>query len=193
MFKKLIFASAFLTALFTFSSQAYARGIDLKLADEMAEFTYLTESSTFGYGGADVGLGMLFTEDDDYQVNGQVMITGNPAGNNKAFQYGVGGKLSFASIDAADEEVGALSIAGQFRYVVPSATPVAFLAAMYYAPGITSFSGADQYVEYRFAIELEVTPSARAYIGYRNIEYELENGAEFDLDDGAHIGVKFDF
>jgi len=189
MLKKL----ALIFTVLPLSFQAEARGIDLKLADEMAEFTYLTESSTFGYGGADVGLGVMFTEDDDVQFSGQIMISGNPAGNNKAYQYGVGGKIMLTTIDAADDEIGALAIGGQFRYVVPSATPIAIVAAGYFAPGITSFSGADQYLEFRVAFEMEVTPSARAYVGYRNAEYEFENGGEFEIDDNLHLGIKFDF
>ena len=190
MFKKLAFAILLLTV----SSQINARGFDLKLAEEMAQLTYLTESSTFGYGGADIGFGMLFTENDDYQVNAKIMVTGNPAGNNKAVQFGVGGQLVFTSLDVANEEVGALAIAGQFRYIMASEMPIAFLASAAYAPSITSFSGADAYSEYEFAIELEVTPSARAYVGYRNIEYDFENSAaSIELDDGAHIGVKFEF
>ena len=191
MFKKLAFAIFLLTV----SSQVNARGFDLKLAEEMAQVTYLTESSTFGYGGADIGFGMLFTENDDYQINAKIMVTGNPAGNNKAVQFGVGGQLVFTSLDAINEEVGALAIAGQFRYIMASEMPIAFLASVAYAPSITSFSGADAYSEYEFAIELEVTPSARAYLGYRNIEYDFENGLgnNIELDDGAHIGVKFEF
>ena len=189
MLKKLAFAIALLAV----SSQSYARGVDIKLADEMAEFTYLTESSTFGYGGADVGFGVLFTEDDDYQVNAAIMVTGNPAGNNKSLQFGVGGKLVFVTLDAANEDAGAVAIAAQVRYIIASETPIAFVAGAVFAPSVTSFSGADQYREYEFAIELEVTPSARAYIGYRNIEYQFDGGGEFELDDGAHFGVKFDF
>ena len=189
MFKKL----SFIFALIAVSTQSQARGIDIKLADEMGEFTYLFESSTFGYGGADLGLGLLFTEADDLQFNFDMMVTGNPAGNNKALQFGVGAKAIFTSFDVLDEEVGAVAIGGQIRYVIPSSTPVAFLTSAHYAPGITSFSGADQYTEFRVAIELEVTPSARAFVGYRNIEYELEGGAELELDDGAHVGVKFEF
>lgn len=175
------------------SAHSHARGVDIKLADEMAEITYLSESSTFGYGGADTGFGILFNEADDVQISGQIMVIGNPAGNNKSFQYGVGAKLIFTSLDIVDEEVGAIALAGQIRYVIPSSTPIAFVVSGQFAPGITSFSGADQYAEYRFAIELEVTPSARAFVGYRNIEYEFEGGFEYEIDDGAHFGVKFEF
>jgi len=189
MLKKIALA----IALLTLSTQGNARGFDVKLASEMAEFTYLTESSTFGYGGADFGFGILFTEDSDYQVNGKLMISGNPAGNNKSFQFGVGGKLMFVKLDAADEEVGALALAGQVRYIIPSSMPVAFRIGAAYAPSITSFSGADAYGEYEFAIELEVTPSAQAYVGYRKMQYDFEGGGEFELDDSVHVGIKFEF
>lgn len=189
---------AAILALSMIATQANARGLDLRLADETAELIYLTESSTFGYGGADVGIGVLFNEADDLMFSGAAMVTGHGAGNNRALKFGVGAKLSLTILDdrnntVADEEFGALAIGGQIRYVVPSATPVAFLAEGFVAPKIVSFSGAEQYTEYRFAIELEVTPSARAYVGYRNIEYELENGAEIELDDDPHIGIRIEF
>jgi hypothetical protein len=182
----------------TFATQANGRGFDLRLADETAEILYLTESSTFGYGGADVGMGVLFNENDDLMFSGAVMVSGHGAGNNRALKFGAGAKFVFALLDdrnntLADEEFGALAIGGQVRYVVPSSTPVAFLAEGFIAPSIVSFSGADQYTEYRFAIELEVTPSARAYVGYRNIEFEMENGLEIELDDDPHIGVRIEF
>ncbi|VAW60876.1 hypothetical protein MNBD_GAMMA11-2793 [hydrothermal vent metagenome] len=180
-------------ALLAITSQAHSRGIDLKLAEKMVEITYLTESSTFGYGGADVGFGAFFNENDDYQFNLEAMVTGSPAGNNKALQLGVGGKIMYTSFDKINEEAGALAIAGKIRYVIPSSTPIAFVGTLYYAPGITSFSGAESFIEYRFAVEIEITPSARAYLGYRFMEYEFENRNKYELDDSAHVGIKIDF
>jgi len=189
---------AAILAIATVATQANARGFDLRLADKTAEILYLTESSTFGYGGADVGMGVFFNEANDLMFSGAVMVTGNSAGNNRALTFGAGAKAVFALLDdrnntLADDNMGALAIGGQVRYVVPSSTPVAFLAEGFIAPSIVSFSGADQYTEYRFAIELEVTPSARAYIGYRNITFDLETGGEIELDDDPHIGVRIEF
>ncbi len=189
---------AAILAIAMIATQADARGIDLRLADETAEILYLTESSTFGYGGADVGFGLLFNEDDDLMFSGAAMVTGHGAGNNRALKFGVGGKLVLTMLDdrnntVADEEFGALAIGGQIRYVIPSSTPIAFLAEGFIAPEIVSFSGAEQYTEYRFAVELEVTPSARAYVGYRKIEFELQGGTEVELDDDPHIGIRIEF
>jgi hypothetical protein len=30
-------------------------------------------------------------------------------------------------------------------------------------------------------------------VGFRNMEYEFENGGEIELDDDLHLGIKFDF
>ncbi len=185
---------AFAISLLLISSSSYSRGLDVKLANNMAEFNYLTESSTFGYGGADIGFGALFTENNNYQISANLMVSGNPAGNNKALQFGVGGKLLGISFDAPDANAGVVALAAQARYIFPSKTPIALRLGLAYAPSITSFSGAESYSEYSFAIEAEVTPSARAYIGYRSIEYDFESfNNSFELDKGAHFGVKFEF
>ena len=84
---------SFVIALLSIPAVSQARGIEIKLADEMAELTYLSESSTFGYGGADLGFGVLFNEADDLQLNAEMMVTGNPAGNNKALQFSANAKL----------------------------------------------------------------------------------------------------
>lgn len=192
MLKKLLF----LVAASIASSQASAAGFDIKLANEAAEITYLTKSSTFGYGGLDIGMGAFFNETDDLQLNLSGIVTGSSAGNNRALKFGVGAKLSMAKLDDTNPnaDVGALAIGLQVRYVIPSSTPVAFLVEGFIAPSITSFSDAEQYNEYRFAVELEVTPSARAYIGYRYMEYELEGGFEYDeMDGNGHLGIRIDF
>ena len=60
--------------------------------------------------------------------------------------------------------------------------------------GIGDFKGL---TEIRVALEMEITPSARAYIGYRSLEIEVSEGLvmddEIDLDDKGHIGVRFSF
>ena len=39
-------------------SNGFASGLDLRLGTDAAELVYLTESATFGYGGADMGFGI---------------------------------------------------------------------------------------------------------------------------------------
>ena len=185
-----IFAILALAVVF---NPVQAKGLDLRLADKTAEIIYLTESSTFGYGGADVGMGIFFNDADDLMFSASAMVAGHGSGNNQALQFGVGVKLSFMTLDVLNLEAAALSVGGQIRYVIPSKTPIAFLAEGFISPNITSFGDADRTMEYRLALELEVTPSARAYIGYRNIELDIPGNVDYEMDDEVHLGVRLAF
>ena len=196
--KALITIAALLPA-----SNVLSAGLDLKLSSETAEVTFLTQNATFGYGGADIGIGLFINENDDFLVNGSIVVSGSGTGDVRALHFGVGGKayagrLDFSStVPGASSQDnpsgGAIAVGGHLRYVFPSSTPIAILAEGFWAPSVTSFSDFDGLIEYRFALELEVTPSARAYIGYRVLEVELDTGFKYKLDDNAHIGVRFAF
>ena len=68
------------------------------------------------------------------------------------------------------------------------------MAEGWIVPEITSLGDFEGVTEFRVGVELEVTPSARGYVGYRVLDVELENvGGEAELDDNFHVGVKFAF
>ncbi|EDY86196.1 YfaZ family protein, putative [gamma proteobacterium HTCC5015] len=62
------------------------------------------------------------------------------------------------------------------------------------APGITSFGDTDSMHEWTLGFDAELAPSARGYIGYREIETEFEQYAgEAELDDNLHVGIAISF
>jgi len=191
MFRNL-FAGLCLTL---FALHAQAGALDLKLNSKMAELVFLTENATFGYGGADIGMGVLSNENNDLFVNASILVSGSGTGDVRALHYGVGGKVYAGRLKLQPEnlEGGGVAIGAMVRYVFPASTPLAVLAEGYWAPSVTSFSDFDGIREYRFAVELEVTPSARAYIGYRKLRTVLDNSANYDVDEKAHVGVRFAF
>lgn len=188
----LIFIFGFLS-----TSSVFAGGIDFRLGSKTAEMIYLTESATFGYGGADMGFGVFINERDDLMGTASILVSGSGDGDVRGLHFGVGSKIYMGILDlpspADNQEGGALSIGGQVRYVFPGKMPFAILVEGFGAPGVTSLSDFEGLREFRGAIELEVTPSARAFIGYRTLEVELNNGSKIELDDRAHIGVRFSF
>lgn len=186
-----------LPAVFLLSLNVHANGVDFKIGSEAAEFIYQSESSTFGYGGADVGMGIFWDEFDNYIASGSMLVSGSSAGEVRALHFGVGAKVYLVTLDTQPESTdgAALAIGGQMRYVFPSSTPIAILLEGFIAPSVTSVGDFEGILEYRFAVELEVTPSARAYVGYRKFEITPEGGGpvDYELDDEAHIGVRFSF
>ena len=183
-------------------SNGFASGLDLRLGTDAAELVYLTESATFGYGGADMGFGLFLNEDDSYIASASILVSGSGDGDVRGLHFGVGAKVYAGIIDFPspidNQSGGSLAIGGQIRYVFPGSTPLAILVEGFAAPDVTSVSDFKGLTEIRVALEMEITPSARAYIGWRSLEVELDeglgiNGDEIDLDDSGHIGVRFSF
>jgi len=178
-------------------STALAAGVDLRLGTKTAEFMFLSEAATFGYGGADMGFGVFLNENDDVIATGSILVSGSGDGDVRGLHFGVGGKIYGGILEfpspLENREGGALAIGGQIRYVSPGRMPLAFVVEAFGAPAVTSASDFEGLLEMRVALELEVTPSARAYIGWRSLEIELNSGAKIELDDKGHLGVRFSF
>ena len=177
-------------------STAFAAAIDFRLGSEVAEVIYKTEDATFGYGGADIGVGLLLTDNDDFLATGSILVSGSNAGDVNGLHLGVGAKIYAGKLDfpVNDQDGVSLAIGGQVRYIFAGKMPVAILLEGFYAPSVTSLSNFDGNTEVRFAVEVEVTPSARAYVGYRSLEFDLENKkSDHELDDKVHVGVRFAF
>ena len=199
MFRKV---SIFILAIAPFST-AFASAIDFRLGSHMAEVVYKTEDATFGYGGADMGLGLFFNENDDLLVNGSILVSGSGHGDVRGLHLGVGAKVYAGILELQspkDNQNGAaLAIGAQIRYVFPGKLPFAILLEGFGAPNVTSASDFKGLKEIRLAVEIEITPSARAYIGYRTLEVELADGLvsnnnnDHELDDKGHVGVRFSF
>jgi len=190
-----------ITTLLAPFNNALAGALDFRIGPDMAELTFFTQNASFGYGGADIGFGVLFNEHNDVIANGSILVSGSSTGDVKALHFGVGAKLYGGDINGPDNKSydiqgGAIAIGGQIRYVFPGSTPLAILGEAFFAPEVTSISDFDRLLEYRVALELEVTPSARAYIGYRMLEVDFDSAGQnvgYEVDDSANIGVRFEF
>jgi len=175
-----------------------AGAVDFRVGNDIAELTFLTQTASFGYGGADIGFGALINDENDVIASGSILVSGSSAGDVKALHFGVGAKVYVGALEgpgsgSIDVDGGAVAIGGNIRYVFPGNAPLAILGEAFYAPEVTNISDFDGLFEYRIALELEVTPSARAYIGYRKLEIKFSDDIDYEVDDAAHIGVRFEF
>ena len=174
-------------------SWVYANGIDFRAGSDAADFTFLTESSSFGYGGADVGIGVFFDDSDNLIANSSILVSGSSLADIQALQFGIGVKAYLGTIDVINQTGAALAIGATGRFTFPGPTPLAVVAEAFVAPSVSSLGDFDGLSEFRIALEIEVTPSARAYVGYRDFDLEIGSGIEIRLDDAVHFGVRFSF
>lgn len=173
------------------STTTHAAGLDLALGQDTASLVYLTDTASIGYGGADIGFGGFFNNNDDIMLTGNFLVTGSP-GEQVPLQFGVGAKGFYTDLDS-DRDASAIGIGGQVRYLFPTRTHIAVAVEGYYAPRITTFEDADTFSEFNPRFEIEIVPGTHAYVGYRWIEADMDTGPDEELSDEAQVGIRLTF
>ena len=179
----------------SFVNQVQANDFEVALSSDTAQFTFRSDSSLIGWGGADLGFSFFYNEIDD--VLGQISLVQNtPPSKQSPLTLGVGVKAYLGQIDRTNENIGGLGIGGEIRYTFPGTMPMAVYLNGYIAPDITSFSDTEEIREFTLGFQIEISPQTIAFVGVRNIEVDVDTagGTEIELDDDrAHIGVRLTF
>lgn len=184
-----------------FAGVANAGSIDLSFSDETGYIQFHTNMDKLFQGGAEMGAGVLFDENDNTLFTADVMVTSQAPEIGQPYQIGVGMKGYFADLDRSID-VAALGVGGKVTYVIASQyrRPSAISAYGYFSPSVITFGDSKRIWEYGIDYELEIIPTAFGYIGYRAVEAKLDSGEVPDgvdtkviFDDRLHVGLKFIF
>ena len=163
---------------------ANASDFEAALSKETAQFTFRSDSSLIGWGGADLGLGLFYNEDSDF-VGQFGLLQMRQASPQNPLTFGVGVKAYLGQLDDPDADVLALGIGGQVRYTIAGTMPMAIYLDAIYAPEITSFSDTEGVIDYRFGFQIEALP---------HLEFELDGQNDYEADDdNIHFGVRLTF
>lgn len=179
----------------TFTTAAMADTADLNLRNSSVQFQYGALMGHETLGKTELQIGALYSDDNNNRNTlGDVGVLVKDDVGSKApgFSVGVGVKGLVAHTAGTNES--AIALGGLMRYSPPSISRMGILGLAYFSPNITTFGDADRYFEYRVQVEYLVIPNAAVYIGYRDIEFNLNTGqGNTTLDDGAFIGVRMSF
>ena len=181
-------------SLLTFATAAMADGIDLNLRNSSAQFQYNTSMGRDTLGKTEFHIGALYSDaNNSHNTLGDLGVEVKDEVGSKApgFSVGVGIKGVLGHTQGTNES--AVALGAMLRYSPPGLTRLGLIGQVYFAPNITTFSDANRYVESSARVEFTVIPNAAAYIGYRNIYFNLNNGPTVTVDDGAFIGVRMSF
>jgi hypothetical protein len=176
-------------------SQARANDFEAALSTKTAQFTFRSDSSLIGWGGADLGVGFFFNDDDSWLVDGSLMQM-RQASEDAPLTFGVGVKAYAGSIDDDnnDEDVVAFALGGEVRYTIPGTMPMAVYGRGFYAPAITSFADADSVTDLTVGFQIEAMPQTIGFIGIRHLEIGIDGDGDYKADDdNIHIGVRLTF
>ena len=171
---------------------SHAGMFDFYLSSKSLQATYSMDTGAIGYGGGNLEFGGFFNDDNDYQGNLGLIVTGTPT-SDLPLTYGLGVMGYLTSIDQPDSNVQAVTLGGLVKYHIPNRTPMAIGGRLFAAPAITTFGDGENFVDASVDFEVEVLPSATAYVGYRAVSTKLENYGTYDIEERFHVGVRLMF
>lgn len=175
------------------STSLSANDFEAALSSETAQFTFRSDSSLIGWGGADLGFGIFYNEESDF-ITQVELIQRRQASSQAPLTLGVGVKFYAGNIDVTDDDIFGLGIGAEVRYTFPGVMPSSVYLRGYFAPQITSFGDTEEIADYNFGFQIEVLPQTSAFVGIRHIEVDSENFRNYELDDDRiHFGVRLTF
>lgn len=177
-----------------FTPTVMATAIDVSLSNETAYVEFLFQDDTrIGVGGADLGVGVLFNENDDVLFAFEALVTGSTG--EQPLQLGAGVKLFTALLEKpGDDTSSGVAIGGRINYLLPAKKPMSIYSELFYAPEVTSFGDNEDYLEFSLGYNLEISPSVYGYVGYRLIQTKIDDiNDDFELDDNIHLGLRLKF
>jgi hypothetical protein len=168
------------------SFSAAAGSVDLNLSNHSIEAKYYANA-----GAADWTFGGLYNRDTkDRAFNVGLLATGDSAIGNSRIEGGLGGKIYSVTVGNAD--VLALALGGQVRWF-PGNGSFAFGGYAFYAPHVVTLLDGQRFFDIGVRAEVEVIRNSFVYIGYRQMQAELDNQVKLNVDKGAFVGMQIKF
>ena len=168
------------------SVSARAGSVDVNLSNDTIEAKFYANA-----GAADWTFGGLYNRDTkDRALSVGLLATGDSAFGNSRIEGGVGGKVY--SVKAGSGDVIALALGGQLRWF-PGNGSFALGVYAFYAPHVVTLLDGERFFDVGVRAEVEVIRNSFVYIGYRQVQAELDNNNKVDVDKGAFVGLQIKF
>ncbi|MFP5306282.1 MAG: YfaZ family outer membrane protein [Gammaproteobacteria bacterium] len=186
---------AALAALCGVFGTAHAEIFDLSIGDNSfraALYGPLSRIAEGRQGQYDLGVVMRPKREDDlFVAHVGALVTGDAGAQQFDLAAGLGVRGVYIGRD--HDSGGGLALGGQAEARFPGYERVGFSAYGYFAPEVLMLGEFDQYYEVGTAVDYQVLKDASVYVGYRNVNVELENGADITADNGLHGGLRLSF
>ena len=178
------------------NTTALADTVDINLRDTSAQFQYISSLGRDPLGKTKFHVGVLYRNRNNMLGDFGLVVQDELGDNVPGFSVGVGIKGVVAKVSGDTPFVNrtsAMALGGLVRYSPPATQRLGVVGEIYLSPNIVTFGDANRYVESNVRAEYEVIPQAVAYVGYRRIEFGINNRPNEILDEGVNIGVRISF
>ena len=189
MIRKLAFATA---ALLVFSTNAMAEGsLGLSFNDYSAQLNYSQVITDHGNGQSVLGVRGIYNDRKETNLASVTFEVAGPFGNS-GVKAGAGVRGYY--IDSYSDEVAGGGIGAVIGFSPPAFNKLSFESWIYFCPEIFSALDGEEILEFGIMASLEVAPNASFYVGYTDIEIDLDNGrGEREVDNTVRGGLSLGF
>ena len=163
--------------------------IEVYISEEALQVLYSRDASLLEDRGATMQGGLFVTETRDIVGIATVMTQITDPDRYQRWSFEVGARAYGALLEGEDEDVFGLGLGGQTRYALSQTMSAS--AGLFYAPDILTFGDSDGVYDAFLRLEFLLRPGLSAFVGYRLLEIDEANNRE--LDDHAHVGVRWTF
>jgi hypothetical protein len=168
------------------SVSARAGSVDVNLSNDTIEAKFYANA-----GAADWTFGGLYNRDTkDRALSVGLLATGDSAIGNSRFEGGLGGKVY--SVTVGNGDVLALALGGQVRWF-PGNGSFALGTYLFYAPHVVTVLDGQRFFDAGVRAEVEVIRNSFLYVGYRQMQAELDNNVKLNVDKGGFVGLQIKF
>jgi YfaZ precursor len=182
-------------SLLILGTTAMADNLDLNLRNSAAQVQYATSMGRDSLGKTELHFGALYSDSDNqHNTLGDIGIVVKDDVGSSAPGWSVGAGIKGLGAHTQSTNESAVAIGGLIKYSPPGLPRLGIVGQLYFAPNITTFGDANRYVEEEFQLEYSIVSNTAAYLGYRNIQFNLNStSSNATVDEGAFIGVRLTF
>lgn len=166
------------------SANTLANEIEAALGSDHVDFRFTSDFEQDFSG----RLALMHSEEEDIDSN-VVSYTFATRGQREGFDIALGGRVFWADVESED----ALGLALGFGVSYELAPKFKAGVEAYYSPDILTSGDLDSSLDLEFRASYQVIDNGAVFLGFRKLEAEDDNGNDFDIVDGAVLGMRLSF
>jgi hypothetical protein len=168
------------------------REIAVALSNDTMQLEYLSSGKLVGVDNSRFSGAFFLSEDRDIVLSAGLVFPVD-------FDFGrlsvlLGPKAYAALLNLENNDVMALSLGVELRFVLDKDLDLAVAGYGYYAPDILTFGSSDNLTDLSVQVELPIAEQMKAFAGVRRFEIDLtEGGGTLTLQDEVFVGLGYRF
>lgn len=166
--------------------------VDVALSNDTLEMKYVTGGSQVGVENSRFAGAFFLSEDRDIVLSAGLTFPLD-------FNFGrlsllAGPQVYAALLNEENNDVMAVSVGAELRFVINEKRDFAIAGHAYYAPDILTFGSADNLTDFSAQAEIAIADRMKAFAGMRWFELDLtEGGGTQTLQDEVFVGLGYRF